>query len=206
MRLKDNFLNPEWDYIKRLSYIHGGSRKAASVAVLCGGETPPYAFTEKLYQNQIDFDYLPISAVEDGTAKIGADGSIVLGDKIYTAVIAEDELNIPEEIKDFNAYGGKLFRSDYDIERLPRDIRAESYQPSLRFSHIMKEGTDILIFENESAEPIETKICIGECGACEIWNPRDGSIASAETDEHGNIDLRLEGNELLLYVLSDILY
>lgn len=192
-------------YMKRLSYIQTDCYNTTKLAVLCGEDSLPHDLVKPLYQNQIEFNYLQKSLIEDGTAKIGADGTITIGKQVYTAVIAEDDFDIPEEIRTFNAYGGKLFRSDYDIDKLPHEIKIETYQPDLRFSHIIKDGADIYIFSNEGEEAIDTKVYIGEGGACEIWDAWSTSFTPCVIDECGKAELKLNRRELLLYVVSDML-
>lgn len=53
------------DYFKRLSYLNTETGSGAKLAVLCGNNEVPCETVAALYQNQIEFDYLPVQLLKD---------------------------------------------------------------------------------------------------------------------------------------------
>ncbi len=67
------------DYMKRLSFLMTDSVNGAEIAVLCDNNRVPYEEIACLYENQIEFNYLPAALlekarVEDGKVRIGGYG------------------------------------------------------------------------------------------------------------------------------------
>ena len=63
------------DYMKRLSFLMTDSSDGARIAVLCDDNRVPYRETAALYENQIEFRYLPAAMLEDAAVE---DGRVVV--------------------------------------------------------------------------------------------------------------------------------
>src|SRR5699024_3894583 len=59
------------DYIKRLSFLMTDSVNGARVAVLVDNNRVPYWEIARLYENQIEFNYLPVALLPECKVKEG---------------------------------------------------------------------------------------------------------------------------------------
>ena len=62
------------DYMKRLSWIMTDSVNSAEIAVLCDNNNAPYEEIACLYENQVEFNYLPAAVLEKAMHGEKADG------------------------------------------------------------------------------------------------------------------------------------
>lgn len=82
------------DYMKRLSFLMTDSINDAKVAVLCDSNRVPCGALAPLYENQIEFHYLPAALLKDG---VWENGSLRVGKYRYLAVLDlfDSELSEP---------------------------------------------------------------------------------------------------------------
>lgn len=72
------------DYMKRLSYLMSDSVNGAEFAVLCDNNKAPYEEIACLYENQIEFNYLPAALLEEAQVR---DGRVCLQGYAYQGVL-----------------------------------------------------------------------------------------------------------------------
>ena len=72
------------DYMKRLSYLMSDSVNGAKFAVLCDNNKVPYVEIACLYENQIEFNYLPAALLEEAQVR---DGSVCIQGYVYQGVL-----------------------------------------------------------------------------------------------------------------------
>lgn len=72
------------DYMKRLSYLMTDSVNGAQVAVLCDNNQVPYEEIACLYENQIEFNYLPAALLEQAEVR---EGRVCIRDYAYKGVL-----------------------------------------------------------------------------------------------------------------------
>ena len=72
------------DYIKRLSFLMTDSVNGARIAVLCDNNRVPYREIACLYENQMEFNYLPVALLPECKVK---DGRLCIREYAYDAVL-----------------------------------------------------------------------------------------------------------------------
>lgn len=72
------------NYMKRLSYLMTDSGSRAKVAVLCDNNRVPYQEVACLYENQIEFHYLPLAFLQRATVD---NGRLSIGGCTYEVVL-----------------------------------------------------------------------------------------------------------------------
>ncbi len=75
------------DYIKRLSFLMTDSDNSARIAVLCDNNRVPYREIACLYENQVEFDYLPEALLEGGSVR---EGRLYIREHAYDALLIPD--------------------------------------------------------------------------------------------------------------------
>lgn len=162
------------DYIKRISFLMTDSANCARIAVLCDNNNVPYDEVMPLYENQIEFNYLPIQLLDRGHAEngrfciggysyeiildfIGAAGkndnggvnNSLRGVTVFNSITGVIELNKKRGTDDKACLSAVLC---FDLNDKPE------LQTSLRAAHLKKEGTEYWLLSNEGGEPISTYV------------------------------------------------
>lgn len=169
------------DYIKRISYIMTDSINKAEIAVLCkSGDMKP-ELAKDLFENQLEFNYLPYSLLDKCEIK---DGHLIIGEYEYSYVFGESDLPI------------NLVESVEEITE--RKFVLSSPQRDLRMTHINKYGVDMIFAVNEGFGVIETDVAVdigGEPVEVDLWS---GKAYKTE-----RVSLRLKPYESVLIVFVD---
>ncbi|MGN0169070.1 MAG: hypothetical protein ACI4AB_13620 [Acetatifactor sp.] len=180
------------DYIKRLSFLMTDSVNGARMAVLCDNNKVPYTEIACLYENQIEFNYLPAALLEKAEVR---DGQVWIQGLSYDAV-----LNVlgEEYQKRFGDKLGELLLTDVD------NVPAEAFslaEPArnLRKVHLQKWDSNMYLFGNEGNETICTRVTLPGMKAplfVDLWN---GKVYTVEGTED-TFTLYLEPSETVLVI------
>ena len=140
------------DYIKRLSYLMTDSVNCARIAVLCDNNKVPAEELAALYENQMEFNYLPVGLLSE--CKI-TDGKICIRDYTYDVVydpfgFAAQDIKVITNIEEILELSGELYKAVLTSEPC-KDLRA---------THFRKENVDLYLLSNEGAEEISTGISL----------------------------------------------
>lgn len=188
-------------YIKRMSYLLTDSVNTAHVAVLCHSGSLPWQSVKPLFEQQIEFNYLEESLLDQCQAE---NGCIKIMNQQYNILLA-DTLPFHPVIEQFLQQGGKIKKTNERFDYPSTDVRLEQPQKKLRFSHIIKDGLHLYLFSNEGEETIDTAAVLNVCGYCELWDPWKGeSLPCPFTLEEGNLKVRLflPRRTLLIYAIQ----
>ena len=164
-------------YMRRMSWLMTDSVNQARVAVLCEEDRVPWESVKTLYENQIEFNYLEIARVPEGTL---ADGALCIQKQRYTHVLTGDP----------------------DLAVLPRDAVITPAAPDLRVSHVIKDGVDFYLLVNEGETSISGRLTVCAKGKAEWWNAWTGEMTAAYTDESGSYALTLERRESIILCID----
>lgn len=149
------------DYMKRLSFLMTDSVNAAEVAVLCDNNQVPYREIACLYEQQIEFHYLPAALLEQARLQ---DGRVWVGDYAYRGV-----LNVLGEVYERRfreKLGALLWTVEGDEEAAVRNLCVGTGRrigldppcPTLRRVSLCKDGVKMLLFGNEGEEAICSQV------------------------------------------------
>ncbi|MBR5870188.1 MAG: hypothetical protein IKZ09_04060 [Clostridia bacterium] len=180
------------DYMKRISYIMTDSCNEARVCVLCENRDMRIEDVRQLYQNQIEFNYLPYADFDPAMVRGNA---LCVGGNTYEYVFCDDRALVPD-VAHING-----------IADLPwRDLYTDHPCPDLRVTRLNKFGVRMMFITNEGDGTIDTTASIdGETSliAFDLWN---GEYWREESTAYGGkttFRLELEARESVLYILDD---
>ena len=160
-------------YMRRLCWLMTDSVNQARVAVLCEEDRMDWQGVSSLYERQIEFNYLEAELLADCHV---ADGALCIANQRYTHVIAGDVPLTAEQ---------SALIAPFRHPELPRDLVTDAPAPSLRVSHVVKEGVHFYLLVNEGDEAIRTRVSVPVTGRARWWNAWDGSVSDAPLAEGG---------------------
>lgn len=179
------------DYIKRISYIMSDSTNEARTVVMCENRNMRIDRVRELYENQVEFNYLPYADFDVDMVK---GNSLVVGNNTYNYVYCDDKSRVPSVRK---IEGVKSLKY--------RDIYTEKPCPTLRVSRIRKNGVRMIFLTNEGDTDIVTKASIDDetaLIAVDLWNgcywKQESEICNGKT----YFELSLKYRESLLLILD----
>lgn len=221
------------DYMKRLSYIMTKSVNSAKVAVLCHNNQVPYKEVAALYENQVEFNYLPIALLPECKME---NGKLCIQEYEYEAVLnvvnpAWDALlkecdgaaaNVQE------AHGARLqiFHTAEELLSVKAVQENEAYgrgcryatvhalkrSRNLRVSGLKKQSVQMYLFSNEGGMPIVTDVLLPAKGCAirvDLWRGETAlCMQTLKSDslrdaELTKIKLELQPRETVLIMMDE---
>lgn len=184
------------DYMKRISYIMTDSNNNANIAVLCHDNQVPYKELVSLFEQQIEFNYLPLALLEQCSIK---DNKLCINGYEYDTVVnvigAEgyDILKSVHTVTDCN-----------DIQK--QDFITKDLCKNLRVSHITKDNIEMYFVFNEGQEDVDTQATVplkGEIIAVDLWKGKSYKLRSSSHEEKTQFPLQLKAFETVLIIIGD---
>lgn len=209
------------DYIKRLSWLMTDSINGARVAVLCDNNKASYEEIACLYENQIEFNYLPIAVLEQAMAAQEAGSQEVPGrpasggNRTGCALCRDGKLCIAGY-----EYGVILntLGEGYE-ERLPEGVRVVHTgeellgDPSLRSGLVLKEkcktvrlntltrdGITMYLLGNEGDTLVRTEVSVDADSPVILFDLWKGEVYSLGKSE---FELCLDPSETVLVLPAE---
>lgn len=179
-------------YIKRISYIMTNSVNTAKVCVMCENRKVPSDEIAWLYQNQIEFNYVPYNFVSPDSY---CNGKLNIGGNTYE-YICNDWKNMFSEMK--HIVGAM------DLKH--RDIYTAGNAENLRVSSLVKDGIRMWFLVNEGEESIKTEVGIDGSGniiKVDLWSGCVNSVRSYIKDGKTSFKIELKRRESMLIILTD---
>ncbi len=150
------------DYMKRLSCLMTDSVNGARFAVLCDNNNAPYMEIAGLYENQIEFNYLPAALLEQAEIR---EGRVCIQGYAYEGVLNVLGESYRERFADklgellWDVDGGEDEVTAYVKNKLMLNPAA-SICPTLRKIALNKNGINMVLFGNEGSEAICTEVTV----------------------------------------------
>lgn len=132
------------DYMKRISYIMTDSHNVAEIGVLCESRKMPDNELIPFYENQIEFNYLPKSYLDNHET---LELPLSIGNNQYNYLINRQGNELEAEVEEL-------------VQTVKRDFCTEEKCPSLRVTHLLKSGYDLYFVFNESKSEVDTKVTV----------------------------------------------
>ncbi len=176
-------------YIKRISYLMTDSQNTAKVCVMCENRNMPTDEIAWLYQNQIEFNYLPYNFVSEGAYR---DGKLYIGDNVYEYV-CNDWKNMFSEMKHIENIN--------DLSH--RDIYVNNPAKNLRVTALLKDGVKLWFLVNEGEELIETEAALDICSnliKMDLWSGDIRTVATENKADKTYFNLSLKRRESVLII------
>ena len=188
------------DYMKRLSYLMTDSVNSAKIAVLCDNNRVPYKELAVLYENQIEFNYLPIALLEKAQIQ---NGKLCIAGYEYEAVLNVTDKSWNERlnrIQEESMDNEKLWQVEKAEELLEeasfRVVQTDMTVPALRATKLQKQGVTMYLLSNEGEQDVCARVRFAEAKsliALKLWN---GSYKAMEN----NAELCLQPRETMLVI------
>jgi hypothetical protein len=194
------------DACRRLSWLNTDSRQICEVAVLSDEAFLPDKPAKKLFQNQIDFNYLETRLL-GGEATVNKDGIRIAG-MTYSTVIIDTLGFIPDKVVPLikklakqhqliinsasgyaSLFKGAVVYSDYDgLIRAARillkpDLVLTNTSEGIRYRHVEKNGDDYYLLFNEEEKPVSSGYQLPVAGRRFLVNPETAITSQITNDE-----------------------
>lgn len=178
------------DYMKRISYVMTDCVNRPVAAVLCESGRMPADSIAYLYENQIEFNYLPVSELDDAIVE---NGKLHKKDYCYEYVINPNGYELPEHIKELETDICQLKAADFKTAKKCSGLRA---------SHIVKNGIHMYFLFNEGATDISTAAKVSAKGTPVLYDLWNNAFFSPEIVQDSFI-LTLEAHETVLVIMDE---
>ena len=179
-------------YIKRISCLMTDSTNRARVAVLCENRNMPVDEVVPLYQNQIEFNYVPYSAIGEDSVR---DGKLCVYDHVYDYVFCDTKQKV------------EGVREIAEVSELPyRDVETTVACPDLRVSHLCKDGVEVYFLVNEGEDTIDTMASVkghGGLVAMDLWRGTVKPVKAEQTGDKLCFRLTLGRRESVLLLVDE---
>lgn len=185
------------DYFRRLSYLLTDVKNYPQAAVLCDNQQLHPDLVREFYENQIEFNYLPMRYFD--MCKDDGNGSVSIGDYSYRYILGD--------------YGFKTSATKItgiaDIK--DRDIAVSPAASKLRTTHFVKDGSECWLFVNEGEEAVEAVVTLKKCysetedalAGYDVWNNEFYIMPSENKQTHFEFNLSLKRYESLLVIAGE---
>ena len=144
------------DYFKRLSWLMTDSLNGAKVAVLCDNNNVPYEEIACLYENQIEFNYLPAAVLQKAQIK---GGKLCIAGYEYSVI-----LNLlGDRYEDMLPEGVKAARTAEELTaqaELRSGLTLAGRCSTVRLNTLYKGRTAMYLLGNEGDKPVRTKVSV----------------------------------------------
>lgn len=173
--------------MKRISCLMTDSVNCAKVAVLCESGKIPADELAPFYENQVEFNYVPLSMLSAENAE-----ELCVNGYSYPYYFSDKDLNLP----------AKRILSYMEVER---DFAADTPQRALRVTHLEKNGIDMYFLTNEGEEPIQTTASVPVSGTpvyVDLWAGTYHTPAFQSKDSRTALEISLERRESLLILFA----
>ena len=192
------------DYIKRLSFLMTDSVNGARVAVLVDNNRVPYREIASLYENQIEFNYLPVALLPECEVK---EGRLCIREYAYDIVL--DVYGLLEENTERREQLSGVCVSTCAQECCLPDLRSVFTDvpcPYLRAVCLKKWGTQMVLFSNEGEETVRTEVTLPQRAGLllvDLWNGKAERAAVRQTEGGTAFSLILPPCHVLLAVVEE---
>ena len=192
------------DYIKRLSFLMTDSVNGARVAVLVDNNRVPYREIASLYENQIEFNYLPVALLPECKVK---EGRLCIREYAYDIVL--DVHGLLEEDTERREHLSGVCVSACAQECCIPDLRSVLTDvpcPYLRAVCLKKWGTQMVLFSNEGEETVRTEVTLPQRAGLllvDLWNGKAERAAVRQTEGGTAFSLILPPCHVLLAVVEE---
>ena len=192
------------DYIKRMSFLMTDSVNGARVAVLVDNNRVPYREIACLYENQIEFNYLPVALLPECKVK---EGRLCIREYAYDIVL--DVYGLLEENTERREQLSGVCVSTCAQECCLPDLRSVFTDvpcPYLRAVCLKKWGTQMVLFSNEGEETVRTEVTLPQRAGLllvDLWNGKAERAAVRQTEGGTAFSLILPPCHVLLAVVEE---
>ncbi len=193
------------DYMKRLSFLMTDSVNGAKVAVLCHNNQVPYKELAVLFENQVEFNYLPLALLPECKVE---NSRLCIKDYQYEAVLNVGNKAWDESLLNVSGDGSNV-QLFHDAETIINSCMQEADKKAchgnnyaavhtgkpcrnLRVSALQKLSTKMYLFSNEGQEALETEVTVPGKGTpilVDLWRGEAGVVTCGQAAEQSLADV-----------------
>ncbi len=185
------------DYFKRLSWLMTDSVNGAKAAVLCDNNKVPYEEIACLYENQIEFNYLPAAVLEKAAVK---DGRLCIAGYEYRVILntlgEEYEKLLPEGVKTVHTgeelVEDKSLRSGLVLKDVCKTVRLNTLTKNKKKMYLLGNEGDTLVRTGVSVDSDRGVILF------DLWKGEAYSLGKTE------FELCLDPSETVLILVEGL--
>lgn len=190
------------DYFKRLAWLMTDSVNGAKAAVLCDNNKVPYEEVACLYENQIEFNYLPAAVLEQAMSEQKAlvkGGKLCIAGYEYSVILntlgENYERLLPEGVREVHT-GEELL----DDPSLRSRLVLKEQCKTVRLNTLTKDGTTMYLLGNEGDTLVRTEVSVDFDGPVllfDLWKGEAYSLGKSE------FELWLDPSETVLVLPAE---
>lgn len=144
------------DYFKRLSWLMADSVNGAKAAVLCDNNNVPYEEIACLYENRIEFNYLPAAVLEKAVVK---GGKLCIAGYEYSVILN----TLGESYEKLIPAGVRVARAGEELleeKELKSGLTLRDACKTVRLNTLTKGGKPMYLLGNEGDTPVRTEVSV----------------------------------------------
>lgn len=190
------------DYFKRLSWLMTDSVNGAKAAVLCDNNKAPYEEIACLYENQIEFNYLPAAVLEQAMSEQKAlvkGGKLCIAGYEYSVILntlgENYERLLPEGVR--VVHTGEELLGD---PTLKSGLVLKEQCKTVRLNTLTKDGTTMYLLGNEGDSLVRTEVSVdfdSPVVLFDLWKGEAYSLGKSE------FELWLDPSETVLVLPTE---
>lgn len=196
------------DYCRRLSWLNAGSRHVCDVAVLGLSDYLPWQSAKVLQEHQIDFNYLEARHLwedavvdEDGIRLAGMNYRVLVLDVLpEMPAMADEPLRRLREAGKVIAGGDSSALVEAVTRRVSPDLKLEPHDANLRYRHVIKEGSHVVLLHNEGGKRLGGQLTLSVRGPYRQFNPWTGEMSQPQP----SVCLDLAPHETVLVMAGEL--
>lgn len=184
------YYRPFADYTARLCGLLAEGRQICTVAVLVTDNRPSWRAARRLFENQIDFNYLEDwRFIEQARVE---DHHLCVAEMRYEVIIVDQDQPpadaVRRRLEEFRQSGGRVIQWPADPSvslpaELPRDAVVSPPCLDLRCLHLCMDRVHFYLLINEGERSLRTMIRTGIAGKAEWFDPWEGVFRPAQVVE-----------------------
>ena len=182
------------DYIRRMCLMNTDGVHQARIAVLCSGTALPDALPAKLFERQIDFNYLEDEML---LASPFENGALHVKNQRYDTLAVADTTLLTDEIK-AHFKGRIVFEKDIEGLCGYETVLLSPPSKDLRAAHFIRSGVSVFILTNEGESAYSGLLSLPVAGAAEKWDPWNGRVRAISLP----YELTLNRRQALVFVVD----
>lgn len=192
-------------YMRRMSWLLTDSADQSRTAVLCTGDTVPWACCAPLYEHQAGFCYLECSLLPECAV---AQGELRIRRQRYTHVVLDAAIPLTEPqravLDAFVAGGGTVIAGGEVAMRIAEFPAVKIHLPrtGLRATHLVKGGRHFYLLFNQEDAYNCSDVYPAEEGNAQWWDPWTGEIRPARRNQFGAYGLQLFRHESIVLCID----
>ena len=162
------------DYFKRLSWLMTDSLNGAQIAVLCDNNKVPYKEIVCLYENRLEFNYLPAAVLEKAVVK---NGKLCIAGYEYSVILN----TLGEGYEKMLPAGIRVVHTGEELaaeKGLQSAVSLRNDCKTVRLNSLTKDGRTMYLLGNEGDTLVRTEVSVNSDSKIVLMDLWKGEVYS----------------------------